>query len=68
MCQTEQMSNTPIMSPKCLHTSHEIYIRCLYHSGMSLVLILHERVHLPPQRAKNLALKSLPVGTFGYKY
>ena len=63
-----KMSTTSIMSSKCLHTSHGIYIRRLYHSGMSLVLILHERVHLPTQKAKNLALKSLHGGTFGYKH
>ena len=56
------------MTLECLHTSYGIYKRGLYHSGSALVLILHERVRLLPQKAENLALKSLHGGTFGYKY
>ena len=51
------MSDTSIMSSECLHISHGIYKRGVYHLGSALVLILHERVRLPPQKAKNLALK-----------
>ena len=36
--------------------------------GMSLVLILQERVRLESQKAKNLAMTSLHGGMFGYKY
>ena len=56
------------MSSKCLHISHGIYKRGLYHLWMFLVLILHERVRLRPQKAKNLALKLLHGGMFGCKY
>ena len=42
---------TSIMFSKCLHTSRGIYERGVYHSGIALILILHERVHLLPQKA-----------------
>ena len=67
------MSATSIMSSKSLCILHWLYIRCLYHSESALVLIPHERclyhsgstlipipherVRLPPQNAKNPALK-----------
>ena len=49
----KRMSDTSIMTSKCLHTFHGSYIRCLYYSGSSLAPILHERVCLPPQNPKN---------------
>ena len=65
----KRMSATSIMySFKWLHTSHGIlYKRCLYHSRSSLVLILHERIRVPPDTAQNLAAKLLNKGTFGYE-
>ena len=47
------MSDISIMTSKCLHTSHWLHIRCLYHQGSALVPILHEQVRLPPKRRKS---------------
>ena len=61
------MSATSIMTSKFLHTLHELYVRCLYYSGNTLVPIPHERVRLPPQNAENQPLKPQNRGTLGYK-
>ena len=57
------MKDASIMTSKCLYKFYCLYIRCMYHSGSTLVPIPHERVSLPPQNAKNLALKPQNGGT-----
>ena len=57
------MSDTSIMTSKCLYIFHWLYIRCLYHSGSAMVRIPHERVRLPPENAENPALKPRNRGT-----
>ena len=55
----KRTSATSIMSSKCSHTLLGKYKKCLYHSGMALVLILHELVRLPSQNNQHLVLKSV---------
>ena len=63
----KRMSATSIMTSKCFYTLHQLYIRCLYHSGSSLVTIPHEQVRLPPQNTRNPALEPRNGGTLGCK-
>ena len=61
------MSATSIISSKCLYILHWLYVRCFYHSGRALVPIPHEQVRLPPEKAKNPALKPGNKRKLGYK-
>ena len=63
----KEIFTTSIVTSKYLHTLHGLYIWCLYQSGSALLLILYERVRLPPQNTKVPAMKPWNGGTLGCK-